>query len=345
VKLLYPRPPYDLLMRMGSITITISVDKLAVLASIAVVIALSAWILTIDYGASYTWILPLNSAQSITGHWKTGIAIGVYDLGFERANYSNTVIVDGLFTQVFVDRVDTGYAIIVAKGFNPYVVLITAAVLVNIFLAAARRLRGVRYSGFPLDMVFLALLASATLLSLAPYISEGYTLGYSVHEYPVKEYFFKDLPYNQLSSNTSLQLGFYRFAYNITVTNVPGGSLVRIWFTPGNDTVLLPTLIYVEEEGTGNATRLLVSNNNEVFTAFYVSGGGEGATGVLKILVFSEKQLSSSAIGYYVLSFYNGKNNPSITGFALPVVFTLVLTVFNLLQPRIWARAKTARNV
>lgn len=331
-------------MLMGSITITISVEKLGVLAFAVVVIALSAWVLATDHGASYTWILPLDSAQSITGYWKTSTAIGVYDLGLENANYSNTVIVSGLFSQVFIDRVETGYAIVVAKGFNPYVLLITLAVLANTVLAVARRLKGARPSGLPLDLIILTLLASVTLLSLIPYISEGHTLGYSVYEYPVREYFFRDLPYNQLSSNSSLQLGFYRFAYNITVTNVPGGSLVRVWFTPGNDTVLIPTLIYIEEEGTGNATRLLVSNNNEVYTAFYVSGSRGVATGVLKILVFSEKQLNSSAIGYYVLSFYDGKTHSSITGFTLPAVFTLVLTVFNALPSRTWLRTRSERN-
>lgn len=332
-------------MLMRSITITVSVEKLAVLASILVVTALSTWILMADYNASYTWIMPLDSARSIAGYWKTSTAIGIYDLGFENANYSNTLIVNGLFSEVFLDRVDTGYAIVVAKGFNPFVLLITAMVLANTLLAVAGRLGGTGVRGFPLGLVFLTLLASATLLSLFPYISEGYTLGFSVYEYPIKEYFFKDLPYNQLPSNISLQLGFYRFIYNVTVTNVPGGSLVRIWFSPGNDTVLIPTLIYIEEESAVNITRLLVSNNNEVFTAFYVSGSREGETGVLRILIFSEKQLNSSSIGYYVLSFHGGKSSSSIAAFVLPIVFTLVLTVFNVLTPRVLVKARSGRNV
>jgi len=81
-----------------------------------------------------------------------------------------------------------------------------------------------------------------------------------------------------------------------------------------------------------------------VFTAFYVSGSREGGTGVLRILIFSEKQLNSSSIGYYVLSFHGGKSSSSIAAFAIPIVFTLVLTLFNVLTLRVLAKARSGRN-
>ncbi|MEM4624630.1 MAG: hypothetical protein QXR24_04460 [Thermosphaera sp.] len=323
---------------MGTITVSINVGRLFLAIYLIVVLIAAAWVLITDYQSSYTWILPLDAPKSIMGYWKTSIGIGIYDLGGEYANYSNTLVVNGLVSHIYLDKVESGYAIVAARGFNSYVLLVTALVLINAVLLETRVKKSTRQENIVLKTLVLLVITLVPILSLVPYIAEGSTLGYRAYEYPVREYAFQDLLYAQLPLGNASGLELYKYVYNITVTNLPEKSLVRIWFTPGNDSVLLPTLVYVEAgAGGANSSRLLVSNGNEVYTALYIEGEDTGNS-YLKILVFSEKQLNSSRIGYYVLSFYDGKTQPNLLGLALPLVFTSILVIYGVVHEKLWGK-------
>jgi hypothetical protein len=160
------------------VLIKLTFKDLAWIFSLVFLIGVSFYVVYVDYNTSYNWVFPLNKPV-LANEWypKSTIGVGVIDL---QSNITILTLYKGLTTSVILDEYPSGYAVVVARGYNYYVVALT--VFSTVFYALISRLlmRRIRtVSRIPLLFVLgFFFITLATIISLVPYINVGHELGY-----------------------------------------------------------------------------------------------------------------------------------------------------------------------
>ncbi|GEM_PF-1436225 len=160
------------------VMIRLTFKDLVWIISLVFLIGVSSYVVYVDYNTSYTWVFPLNR-PALANEWypKSTIGVGVVDL---RNNVTILTLYKGFTTSVILDEYSSGYAVVVARGYNYYVVVLT--VFSTVFYALIsrlliRRIRSVSRTPF-LMVLGLFFITLATITSLMPYINVGHELGY-----------------------------------------------------------------------------------------------------------------------------------------------------------------------
>lgn len=160
------------------VMIKLTFKDLVWIISLVFLVSVSSYVVYVDYNTSYNWVFPLNKPV-LASEWypKSTIGIGVVDL---RNNVTILTVYKGFTTSVILDEYPSGYAVVVARGYNYYVAALT--VFSTAFYALISRLLMKKiHSASRILFLFMLgffLIVLATTISLVPYVNAGRELGY-----------------------------------------------------------------------------------------------------------------------------------------------------------------------
>lgn len=286
------------------------------IAGLLALIAVGIFVILIDYNTVYTWIMPLNTPRGLSWYYKTSIGIGVVN---QASNITSLTVLNGIITNIVLGEYNGGYAVIISKGLNAYVVVIVLVDLLicMVFSMKTRRLVTKGVIGI-LSLLLLVVLYVVPLLTLLPYIDYGRV--YSNHRVieplqpPVLNIPMNILNYTEIpNAHPAL-----RYAYRVT-DEVRELSLIHVDFH-FNDTLMPIMLVRVLIDND------IVRQEYAYNTAFYTSSG------LVEIYVFSPLPLNNSVISYYKVEFEPLDQGMASLLFMIPMSLLIVVTVLSALQ-------------
>ncbi|MEM1629018.1 MAG: hypothetical protein QW551_07095 [Desulfurococcaceae archaeon] len=289
---------------------------IAIITGLLALVVMGIFMVLTDYRTEYVWIVPLNVPRSFSWYYKTNIGIGVVN---QVSNTTSLIVFNGIVPGILLGEYDEGYAVIISRGFNAYVLAIVVVDLAMymVFLLKTRRLaiKGVLGA---LSLTLLAVLYAMPLLALMPYIDYGHV--YGNHEVveplqpPVLSIPLSVLNYTEIpDAHPAL-----RYVYRVS-DEIREISLVHVNFL-FNDT-LMPVM-FVRALVDGNVVRQERTYN----TAFYISRG------VVEIYLFSPLPLNNSVLLYYKAEFRQLDQGITPLLFTMPLSLVFIAIVLSALQ-------------
>lgn len=290
-----------------SIEIKVSMGVLAWLVIALFSMAASVYIYQQDSSASYTWVTPLNSPQSIHLYFKQGTGLALVDV----ARGSETITIStGAPSTLTLAPSPSSYAVVVAKGASIYVeavnIVNTAVVLASAWVIS-RRMSGLRLA---LSLTVIAMLVALVSASSLLYIGTGFTTGYTAVDKRLYAQ-FSQLEYITLENQT------YNYSY-VLRDSFRDAALVNISIELRDPYI---PVVLVRVNGSQGAQDIplstIISPGGGPITyawTFYTANSN------LTIYVLSQGKLENSTITYYKVEFQRKGDPPTLPVTLLPLI-------------------------
>jgi len=305
-----------------AITIRLDIGRIIYLIGAVSIVLLGLYLVYTEASATYTIVIPTNTLRAIHGFFKNTMAVKYVDLssGIEPLS-----ITTGSAFNIILDALPTGYAIVILRGVNLYM-LTVVIVAVIVYLAISRRILRKVNTRTLLAYIVFTLMATTSIVSTLFYSSLARNAGYEYSETPLTIR-FNNLNYTDLDQvgqslivNVSSGLLKLRYLYSLSDT-ANSLSLVKVQLVL-NDTAYPITYINASAGQT-----ILLGNSS---TVFYTGRG------TLAINILSDQLLNNSILLYYKLEFYQGPiSEPSTMIIITPLILTISTIIIGVLLSRI----------
>ncbi|MEM0475096.1 MAG: hypothetical protein QXZ48_08930 [Zestosphaera sp.] len=286
-------------------------------ASLAILLGVSLYVIYVDYNTTYTWVYPLDRAR-LAGEWypKSTVGVGIIDL---RGNMTLLTVYRGFSTSVILDEYSSGYALIVARGFNLYVLTLTIFSVV-FYVLISRLLK--KKTGLLCTLLLLVFffVVLASVASLIPYVSAGSGLGYVYRSSKI----VRELNSLNFTSLKEPFLNVLGYAY-----------LFRDSF---EGVTLVNTKLEVK-----NSLALMVLNRSGVPEVTYNTAFYEVAGKQLLIYLFSSSPNPTGSFTYVKIEFMPRSTYPQTILFAVPLILSLTTLILGLVSVFVTRRLRSLR--
>lgn len=287
-------------------------------ASLVILLGVSLYVIYVDYNTTYTWVYPLDRPRLVSEWYpKSTIGVGIIDL---KSNTTLLTVYRGFSTSVILDEYPSGYALIVARGYNFYV-LALSAFLVVFYTLISRVLKKRTNFMFALLLLVFFLISLASVISLIPYVSAGSEFGYAYKSSRV----VKELNSLNFTSLREPFLNMLGYAY-----------LFRDSF---EGVTLVNTRLEVK-----NALTLMVLNRSGVPEVTYNAAFYEVAGKQLLIYLFSSSPDPAGSFTYVKIEFIPRSTYPRAIILAVPLILSLTTLILGLVSVFIARRLRPPRQ-
>ncbi len=274
------------------------------ITSLVVLLVVSLYVIYVDYNTTYTWVYPLDKPRLVNDWYpKSTVAVGIVDL---RSNMTLLTVYKGFSTSVIIDEHPSGYALVVARGYNLYVLILTIFLLIfYFFVSLLLKKRTNMVSTLLLLAFFFITLASVT--SFIPYVSAGSELGYAYRSSGI----VRELNTLNFTSLKEPFLNVLGYAYLFK------DSFERI--------TLVSTRLEVK-----NTLALMILNRSGVPEVTYNAAFYEVAGKQLLIYLFSSSPNPTGSFTYVKVEFIPRSTYTQTMIFVAPLTLSLATLVFGL---------------
>ncbi|MCY0867955.1 MAG: hypothetical protein OWQ48_01815 [Desulfurococcus sp.] len=305
-----------------SIEVKLSYNTILALAVALLSLVVFAYVYWFDSGLSYTWIIPLNTAQSIHVYFKESVTLGLVDV---RDGSISIEVIRGVPWELILGPAETKYAVVSVRGLSLYTTVVNAAGIPAASVTAwviSKKARGVRLIiAVAVILLLVALNAASSIL----YLSTGLNAGYTASDRRVS------LPLSEMRvylNETTPSLYYYA-----TTDSINGVALVNISFNFKDN--IIPSYVITQFSGQGvNESRVLTvylpveaggvlrSNGGIVGEAYYTR---YTVNSNISIYVVSTGELQNSTLTYYKVSFQRIGSWPPLIIVLLPLISLVVM--------------------
>ena len=288
------------------VLIRLTFKDLIWIASLAILLGISLYIIYVDLNTVYTWVFPLDKPRLVNlWHPKSTVGIGVVDL---RSNATLLTVYKGFSTSVILDENPSGYALIIARGYNLYVLAYAIFLIISYILIS--RLLKKRTGLIPtLSLLVFFFMALASMFSLVPYIDAGNKLGYVYRSSEITRE-LNSLNFTRLKEPFLNVLG-YAYLFR---DSFEGITLVNTRLEVKNSLVLMILNTSGSPEVTYN-------------TAFYETSGKQ-----LLVYLLSSSPNPAGSFTYVKIEFMPRTTYPQTTVFITPLILGLATLVWGLVS-------------
>lgn len=273
------------------------------------------YVIYVDYNTSYTWVYPLDRPRLVDGWYpKSTIGVGIVDL---KSNTTLLTVYRGFSTSVILDEYPSSYALIVARGYNFYV-LGTSLFLIAFYALVSRVLKKRTGPKFVLLLLVFFFVTLASMISLMLYVGAGSELGYVYKSSRV----VRELSSLDFTSLREPFLNTLGYVYS---------------FRDGFEGV---TLVSTKLE-VRKALALMVLNRSGVPEVTYNAAFYEVAGKQLLIYLFSSSPKPEGTFTYVKVEFLPRSTHPRAIILAVPLILSLttltlgLMSVFMARRPRL----------
>ncbi len=145
-------------------------NLLLAFAGLIILAGLAAYTIYMSWTTNYIGVYPLDRPQAIVTPMKTRTIVAIYDLKSTVKEPSQIIISDGVLTSVTLGNSSTAYAMVLSRGIDIYVLLVSIAVVLIYIYIVKHSLPLVNLRTRPLLNIMYIVILLIVLVSLNIYI-------------------------------------------------------------------------------------------------------------------------------------------------------------------------------